>query len=255
MAYVEAPCGDEPVLVGIVPRLSDWAILEQQHWYRVPVKSALDMTPSAEYLAFYQPKVFGDERWAVNYYAEVTDLRVAKRIELLPNEPNHVRARDDYYQFTIGDLQKLASPIPSNRWRRIVFIPSTFGKLMSAYEINDLYHTSPIEDTLHGAMQNQDIEAERQYFVREAQVWYCLDFGVFCRDGKIDVECDGETYHGSKEAQTRDRRRNNELTSYGWSVLRFSGSEISSDTQGCIDRIRRTTETLKGLDKTWREGR
>ncbi len=84
---------------------------------------------------------------------------------------------------------------------------------------------------------------------------YCLDFGVFCKAGKIDVECDGETYHGSKEAQTRDRHRNNELTSYGWSVLRFSGPEINADTPGCIDHIERTIGTLGGLDTTWKDGR
>ncbi|MCK4233688.1 DUF559 domain-containing protein, partial [candidate division WOR-3 bacterium] len=132
-------------------------------------------------------------------------------------------------------------------WRRIVFIPTTLDRLMRAKEINDLYHTSPIEEKLYEVMKKEKIQTERQLFVREGKKWYCLDFGVSCKDGKIDIECDGETYHSSKDAQTRDRKRNNELTSNGWLVLRFTGKEINKDAKGCVKQIKKAIRSLKGV--------
>ena len=202
------------VLVAIVPRKKDWRILEEKHWYRIPVKSA--------------PKMI-------------------ERVELLPDEPNHTRANEDYYKFTIDELKKLPRPIPSKRWRRIIFIPTTLNKLMEAKEINDLYHTSPIEEKLYKALKRRKIPAERQFLVCETKEPYCLDFAVFCKSGKLDIECDGDKYHSSKKARERDRKRNNELTAAGWSILRFSGSEIHKNPKACIRQIKKAIKSLKGL--------
>lgn len=226
-------------LVAIVPRKKDWGILERKHWYRVPVKSAPKITEKVKFLAFYQPKIFGDEKWAVNYYAEVKRWEIVKRIELLPDEPKHSRANEDYYKFTIGELKKLSKPIPSKRRRRIVFIRTTLNKLMKATEINDLYHTSHIEEKLYESLKQKKIPSERQFFVRETKEPYCLDFAIFCKSGKLDIECDGDVYHSSKKAHNRDRKRNNELTAAGWAVLRFSGSEIHKIRKPVQNRLKR----------------
>jgi very-short-patch-repair endonuclease len=238
---------NEITLVAIVPRKKDWKILREKHWYRIPVKSAPEIVTQLKYLAFYQPKIFGEEKWAVNYYTKIKELNIVKRIELLPDEPKHIRAMDDYYKITIEELRRLPHPIPSKRWRRIVFIPTSLSKLTKAKEINDLYHTSPIEEKLYKIMKKDKIMAERQLFVKEENKRYCLDFGIFCNEGKIDVECDGDAYHSSKDAHMRDRVRNNELASYGWLVLRFTGAEINKDAKGCVKKIKRTIKSLKGF--------
>lgn len=238
---------DKPALVAIVPRKKDWKILREKHWYRIPVKSAPEIVTQLKYLAFYQSKIFREEKWAVNYYATIKEINIVKRIELLPDEPKHIRAMDDYYKFTIEELKRLPHPIPSKRWRRIVFIPTTLSKLMKAKEINDLYHTSPIEEKIYKIMTKDKIMAERQLFVKEENNRYCLDFGIFCNEGKIDVECDGEAYHSSNDAHMRDRTRNNELASYGWLVLRFTGKEINKDVKGCVKKIKRAIKSLKGI--------
>lgn len=46
---------------------------------------------------------------------------------------------------------------------------------------------------------------------------------------RIVIECDGFAYHSTKEAFTRDRKRDRVLTSMGYEVLRFSGTEIFHD--------------------------
>lgn len=239
----------EIVLVAIVPRKKDWKILREKQWYRIPVKNAPEMVTEAKYLAFYQPKIFGEEKWAVNYYTRVKELNIVKRLKLLPDEPKHIRAKDDYYKFTIEELKRLPHPIPSKKWRRIVFIPTTLNKLMEAKGINDLYYTSPIEEKLYKIIKKEKIPVERQFFVREGDKRYCLDFGIFCKEGKINVECDGETYHSSKDDQVRDRMRNNELASHGWLVLRFTGKEINEDAKGCVKQIKKTIKNLEGILK------
>jgi len=238
---------NELALVGIVPRLSDWEILKKKLWYRIPVMSAPDIAERIKYLAFYQPKIFRDEKYSVNYYGKIKKLEIAKRIELLPDEPTHPRANKDYYQYTLESLEKLSHSIPSKKWRRIIFIPTTLKKLMEAEEINDLYYTSPIEEKMYTYLKREKIPVERQLFVAEGRKRYCLDFGIFCKKGRLDVECDGEAFHSSKKDIIKDRDRNNELTSYGWSVLRFSGSEINRDPKECIRKIKRTIKNLNGV--------
>lgn len=237
-------------LVAIVPRKKDWEILKTQHWYRIPVKSAPKIINRVEFIAFYQPKVFEEEKWSVNYYTEVKDIEILKRIELLPEEAKNVRSGNEYYKITIGELKKLPRSIPSRKWRRITFIPTNYNQLFAAKEINDLYRTTPIEEKMYRFLKQEKIPAERQIFIYDTKKPCCLDFAVFCKEGKLNVECDGESYHTTKEAQIKDRKRDNDLTSIGWSILRFSGKEIYSSPKDCVMQIKRTIRSLKGIDKT-----
>jgi len=242
---------NHPALVGIVPRKNLWPKIQEERWYHIPVESAPKNAPLVEYLAFYFPKVFGvDYRYKVSYYAEVLKVEVAKRIELFPEEPEHERAQKDYYQFHLGQIKELPKPIPSKRWRRIVHIPTSREKLFTAEEINDLYDTSPLEEKMYQEMKKRKIETERQVFVKVGGKTYCLDFGIFCKKGNIDLECDGERYHILPEALAKDRKRNNQLTSFGWRVLRFSGKEISRAILDCFKIIERTIFNLGGLTPT-----
>ncbi len=123
-------------LVAIMNNRADFARARNEHWYRIPVRSAPPRVDFSrlERLAFYQTKVFGDEKWAVNYHTEVRGVDRVKRIELLPQERAHPRAHDEYYRIWIGNLERLPKPIPSRRWRRIIFIPTTTEKLFQAEE-------------------------------------------------------------------------------------------------------------------------
>lgn len=238
----------QPALVGIVPRKSLWPIIQKEKWYHIPVKSAPKNTPATEYIAFYFPKAFGEEyQYKVIYYAKVSNIDMVKRIQLFPKEPKHERAQEKYYQFHLGQIRKLPQAIPSKRWRMIVHVPTSRQKLFTAKEINDLYDTSPLEDKMYQIMKKEKINAERQVYVKVNNQFYCLDFGIFCKKGNIDVECDGEKYHILPEALARDRQRNNQLTSYGWRVLRFSGKEIYHSIQRCLGLIKKTIYSLNGL--------
>jgi very-short-patch-repair endonuclease len=230
---------ETPVLVGVVTRLKDWRLIREEHWYRIPVRTAPEGLDKVRFLAFYQTRPFGDERWAVNYYAEVRQVRLVRRSELLPDEPNHPHAGQTYYKLELGEIEPLVNAIPSRRLRRIVFIPTTMERVMQAREVNDLFRTSPIEDRLYDAARDSGIQMERQFYTREGGPGYMLDMAVFCSDGKLDVECDGDTWHIGTESAARDRARDNALTQAGWRILRFSGSEINGDVEYCVKEVRR----------------
>ncbi|MFQ6093794.1 MAG: endonuclease domain-containing protein [bacterium] len=237
----------KPVLVAIMNNLRDFAIARDEHWYRIPVRNAPKNIEEIEYLAFYQTKVFREEKWAVNYFAKVKGIATVKRVDLFPEKRQHPRAHEQYYKLEIDSLKRLPRPIVSQRWRRIVFISTTYDKLMRAEEINDLFHESPLEEKFYDRLKKEKIEAERQFYIGEGKVNYCLDFALFCKKGKLDVECDGDTWHCRKEQIPDDNLRDNFLTSRGWSVLRFSSKQINANMPECINTVKRTISKCGGL--------
>lgn len=128
---------EDRVLVAYVPRPSDFTAVCQQHWYRIPVKHA-PKGLHAEYIAFYFGKSFGDEKWAIRYYARNHGHELLRRCDLIPDEPNHPRAQEIYYKIQLSELKTLPRPIVSLRWRRILFIHTTWDRFQVATEINDL---------------------------------------------------------------------------------------------------------------------
>ncbi|MGQ9707277.1 MAG: endonuclease domain-containing protein [bacterium] len=236
-----------PALVAVITRKKDWAILREKGWYRIPVKNAPEGLNHIRYIAFYQTKVFA-EKWAVNYYARVKDIKTLRRIELLPDEPEHQRAHEWYHRIDIGELQRLPNPIPSRRGRPVVFIPTTLEKLLTAKEINELYHTSPIEEKLYLTLERSGLVPERQFYVKDKNTGYLLDLAIFCKSGNIDVECDGESYHSGRKKAEQDRQRDNHLTTMYWRVLRFSGKEIRQNAGGCLQLVLRLVRKLGGVE-------
>ncbi|MCP4110661.1 MAG: DUF559 domain-containing protein [Desulfobacteraceae bacterium] len=239
------------VLVAIINNLSDFAIAQNQNWYRIPAKSVekwLKKRWPPRWLSFYQTKVFGNEKWAINYYAEIIDIRKVFRWQLFPDEPVNKKTETQYYQIVIEPLQRLSKPILSRRLRRIIFISTTWEKFINAVEINDLYDESPLEDRLWAEFKRLKINAERQEFIKAGKRNYALDFAIYCESGKIDVETDGDTWHSKRESIAHDNLRDNDLKTEGWRVLRFNTSQIQEQlNEYCLDTIIRNINNLGGI--------
>jgi very-short-patch-repair endonuclease len=235
------------VLVAIMNNQRDFTLLQNELWYRIPVASRPRRWPP-QWLAFYQTKVFGDEAFAVNYYGRVREIQVAKRYELFPSEPANPKSEREYYKVCLHSLEPREQPIRSTRWRRLVFIPTTWLKFVRAVEINDLFDDSPLEDDLWAELRQRKIDAERQWDVQVSNARYQLDFALFCAQGHVDVETDGDTWHASRERIPLDNSRDNALTSAGWHVLRFNGHQIrESLADECLPQITTTITRLGGL--------
>jgi len=143
----------DTVLVAIMHRPQDLEIARSQHWYRIPVARLPQRAANAPILAFYQTKAFGAEKWSINYYAEAEAWDIVKRIELLPEEPEHRRAGEQYYRVRLGDLQRLPHPIVSRKWRRITFTLTHWERLLVAEEIGELTHGTIWEEHLWRALR------------------------------------------------------------------------------------------------------
>ncbi|MEA3346009.1 MAG: DUF559 domain-containing protein [Chloroflexota bacterium] len=237
---------ETPALVAIMNNHRDFEIARQEGWYRIPVKH----TPrrlGAEYLAFYQTKAFGEEKWAVNYYAPVHRIHLAQRRDLLPQEADHPRAEDWYYRIEIGPLQRLPHPVPSRRLRRITFIPTTLARLLSADEINDLWLGSEEEERLWEAFKQNKIKVERRVPLREGDEAYLIDFAAYCRQGKVAILCGGAGPLGEGSGLREHPAADYELSTAGWSVLRFSPQQLENSLGDCLASIRQAIAQEGGL--------
>jgi very-short-patch-repair endonuclease len=241
------------VLVAIMNDLHDFRVARDQHWYRVPIDSAekwLKRRWPPQWVAFYQTSVFEDEKHAVNYYARVLDVHEAFRSELFPDEPRTGKGMRRYYQLILGPLERLPQPILSRRLRRIVFIQTTWRKLLKAAEINDLYDESPLEDQLWAALKRLQIRAERQLLVEGPGRSYFLDFAILCAKGNLDVETDGDTWHANVQRAPLDNQRDNDIDTLGWHLLRFNTYQVREQlSEYCIPSIVENITRLGGVEE------
>lgn len=245
------------VLVAIMNSKRDMEIAQEQHWYRIPVgsvKKYLRQRWAPEWVAFYQTKVFGHEAYAIHYYAQVLNIREADRIELFPDEPPNEKSGKRYYKLELAPLQPLPQPIASHRRRRITFIPTTLVKLTTATEMNDLYDESILEDRLWKELKQLSINAERQERIKVKEKNYFLDFSIYCAKGKINIETDGDTWHGNRARIPLDNLRDNDLETIGWRTLRFNTKQVKEEMgQYCIPAIVDNINDLGGLGQTGRK--
>jgi very-short-patch-repair endonuclease len=94
---------------------------------------------------------------------------------------------------------------------------------------------------------SRHVQSETFYIYQQAKVGpYRVDFLI--QDASVPteiqaprwmvVECDGHDYHErTKEQARRDKKRDRYFQSRGLKVLRFTGSEIFADPQGCAEEV------------------
>lgn len=125
------------VLVCLIPTPRDMEIARLLGWYRIPLRSAPKVV-SVDYLAFYQPNSFGERGGQIEYMAQVRGHELTTRGELLKDESEHPRAKEEYFKVQLGGLEKLKEPIRTDKWKRLTFLYSTGEHLLNAHTLNDL---------------------------------------------------------------------------------------------------------------------
>jgi hypothetical protein len=238
------PRDETPVLVVVLNDTAELARVRELGWYRIPLAHA-PRRVAADYLAFYQTGAFPpDERWAVRWLAPVRGYATATRRELIPEEPDHPRAAERYHRIELGALEPLPRPIPSRRLRRITFIPTTLARLCEADEINDLWIKSSAQERLWAALKQADIEAERQYPLREELPQHVADFALLCRAGKVAVIISDEP--PGPDAVRETAPPDYLLSAGGWLPLCLTLDEIAGDPAGCVTRVSALMADLGG---------
>lgn len=147
------------VLVAVVNNPRDLEIARLLGWYRIPLRTAPKVI-AVDYLAFYQTGAFVDYKWQIQFIAPVRGHELTTRAELLKTEPDHPRAKEEYYKVQLGPLELLSRPILAEKWRRITFLYTTGEYLLNASTMNDLVIQSDERQLLWQALRER---AEQSY--------------------------------------------------------------------------------------------
>ena len=156
------PSSTALILVAVVTDPRDLEIARLLGWYRIPLRHAPKVV-SVDYLAFYQTGNFGEERrWQIELIAPVRGHEMATRAELLRSEPDHPRAKEEYYKIQLGPLQALPAPIQAGKWRRLTFLYTTGEMLMNAHRLSDLVVRTEERSLLWRSLRERALQ-EGQY--------------------------------------------------------------------------------------------
>jgi hypothetical protein len=155
------------VLVAVMTEPRDLEIARVFGWYRIPLRTAPKVV-AVDYLAFYQTKAFKEQKWRIQYIAPVQGHELTTRDQLLREEPDHPRARDEYYKIQLGPLEKLENSILSERWHRITFLYTTGEYLLNARIVNDLVVQSEERQVLWKALRDR-MSHEDKYRTGQAE--------------------------------------------------------------------------------------
>ena len=90
---------------------------------------------------------------------------------------------------------------------------------------------TPIEEKLMQALNKNKLTYLPQVRISR----YTVDFLVSDENKKIIVEYDGKAYHDP----LKDRERDKVLLSEGYPICHFSGSEIETNIEGCVEAIKK----------------
>lgn len=156
------------ILVAIMPQPADLGYARVLGWYRIPVKTAPRIL-NVDYLAFYQPASFLQNKWCVEYLAPVLGHELTTRIELVGEEPDHPRAHQEYFKVQLGPLRKLPHRIRAGGWKRFTFLYTTGDYLRKARTLTDLTVKASDRATLWKALRER-AEGEQAYRAEELEL-------------------------------------------------------------------------------------
>ncbi len=98
---------------------------------------------------------------------------------------------------------------------------------------------SAFEKRFASILEQADIRGWKQeHRVRLDGASYYIDFAWI--DLKIAIELDGRAYHDDDAAFEKDRKRQNALVLAGWMVLRFTWSQLTTDSAAVLKQVRAT---------------
>ncbi len=241
------------VLVAAVPEVKDWLLLTEKLWYRIPNENRVPsniVDGTAKYIAFYHNSKYKDElKYKIVHWAKISQIVQATRSDLFPKETtNPHKANRQYFKVEFEELKELEKPIVSRQGRRLLFVPTTSEKLFCGKTtINHLFKTSHLEKKMVAIMEDMNISFDREWYETvDDKHKYHLDFAIFCKLGKIDVECDGNQYHMGDDNVHYDKTRNNELEGDKWKVLRYTTKHFNEDEAHIRKTLRKAVVQYKG---------
>lgn len=158
-----------------------------------------------------------------------------------PDDPMAMAIRDrfgwevtEFYNQYCCDMYECESPIEKQFLEALYAQGPAWGRPIESCA-NDLHHVITT-----GEPCNPAIYVFPQRKIKLAKE-YRVDFLIICKPNptkpltlKVVVECDGHDYHErTKDQAKRDKQRDRDFTQNGFTVFRFTGSEIHNDALKC----------------------
>lgn len=151
------------VLVAVMPQKRDMEIARLLGWYRIPLKTAPRIL-HPDLIAFYQTAAFSEgHRSRIESFAEARGVELTTRAALFRDEPDHVRAKEEYYKIQLGPLQSLPQPILADQWKRFTFFYTTGERLEQAQTLRDLAMNHSERGMLWSALRERQAESGELY--------------------------------------------------------------------------------------------
>jgi hypothetical protein len=148
------------ILVAVMNSSRDLEIARLLGWYRIPLRNAPKVI-SVDYLAFYQTAAFGEDKWRIQFLAQVLGHELTTRLELIQDEPEHPNAHLEYFKIQVGPLIQLEKPIIADQWRRITFFYTTGEHLLHSQSIRDLIVQPDERQMLWKVLRERASETQR----------------------------------------------------------------------------------------------
>lgn len=247
------------VLVCVLKSKRDLDILKREHWYRIPVSHA--PVSRFDYLAFYvprrsfqakagQPKTSRAYDKCIPFYTRVKGMRKIRRDKLLPDEKKHPQAKEKYLKIRTGNIMRLKPPIKNIAPRRISFGFTTLKLLKNSKDVLEVYEVLPIEQIVAEKLKEAGIKAVPQKIVNLGRPslpkrrFFRLDFAIYCRGGKIAIECDNQKAHSLPAQKVKDKIKDRMLKKDGWTVIRIREPEVLKDSKAPIKRVKKAVQKL-----------
>jgi hypothetical protein len=186
---------EDRVLVGVINRKRDFEKAQTEHWYRVPQGQA-PKGIHAEYLAFYFSRAFKELNGGIHYYVRRTGMELARRRDLLPEEPKHPRANNVYHKLQFAELRRKDPPILNPTKRPVAFIYTTWDRFQQATELADLYsEADQFVDRLFYALERSGVRSERVWEASRLSEDGGAQLRIMCEDGTVIASTAGVDEH------------------------------------------------------------
>lgn len=104
-------------------------------------------------------------------------------------------------------------------------------------ERRDHYLLTPIEAPFYDALRDTGLTFAVQPWIQGVDRRYRVDFLVFSDGNCVAVELDGHEFHKSREDRSRDAERDRWLAGRKIQTIRWTGSQVYADPQGCVSEL------------------
>lgn len=165
-----------------------------------------------------------DDAWNVYCIARAEDW-LADQADKPGLAPPHERAR----AFILEDIRLHAGIGP----------PSDGDRHDSPEGLKDRwpYDLTPIEAQFYDALAETGLTFSVQPWLQHADRKYRADFLIHYDGRAVVVELDGHDWHKTKDQRGKDAAKDRWLQARGIRVVRFTGSQVYADTQGCVREL------------------